>query len=170
MKRGLLYVTIFFCLINNAYGEESNTRISFLRETMENGSASTLGISSGGIFYAGFSLSYITSSTVIQHNNRTTIYPIYIFAGLRAPWKLSPYIELGGDLPEAIIDDLFQNEENAANEIDYYYSGGLEYSVTDKLSFSLHAKKYNFIFRENFLAPLSKSRQNSYGMGVTIHF
>ena len=170
MKRGLFCITMIFCLINNAYGMESDTRISILGESMENGSASSLGIYTEGIFYAGLSLNYITSSTAIQSSNRKTIYPFYLAVGFRGPWKLSPYIELGADLPELLIDDLFGDEINSTNVVDYYYSGGLEYSATDRLSFSLYAKKYNFRFRENLLAPISKSSLNSYGLGVIIRY
>ena len=78
MKRGLLYITVIFCLISNAYGAESNMRMSILGESIENGSASSLGIYLGDddfIFYGGLSLNYITSSKVIQRNSRKTIYP-----------------------------------------------------------------------------------------------
>lgn len=176
MKHVLFYITIFICLINNAYGTESNMHISIHGESMENGSASSIGLYSGGdgLFYGGLSLNYITSSTVIQYGNRKTIYPLYVFVGFKAPWKLSPFIEAGADLPEAIIEDLLDklddNEDKSASEIDFYYSGGLEFSVTDRFSFSLYAKKYNFIFRENYLAPISKVRPNSYGMRVIIDF
>jgi len=170
MKLGIFYIIMFFCLINSAYGAEPDTRISILKESMEKGSVSSLGISAGEIFYAGLSLNYIESSTVIQYSNRKTIYPLYIFMGFRAPWKLSPYIELGADLPEALIEDLFDNKDDALNQIDYYYSAGLELFITDKFSLSLHAKKYNFIFQENYLAPISTSRQRSYGIGVIMHF
>ncbi len=176
MKHALFYITIFFCLINNAFAMESDERILIHRESMENGSASSIGMYSGndGIIYAGLSLNYITSSTVIQYDNRKTIYPLYVFVGVKAPWKLSPYIEAGADLPEAIIEDLLDelddNENKSVSEIDFYYSGGLEFSVTDRFSFSLYAKKYNFIFRENYLAPISRARPNSYGMRVIIGF
>ena len=170
MKRGLFYITMIFCLINNAYGMESSGRISILGESMENGSASSLGIYSEGIFYGGLNLNYITSSMAIQSGNRKTIYPVYLAMGFRAPWKLSPYIEAGADLPELLIDELFGDEINSTNVIDYYYSAGLEYSATDRYSFSLYARKYNFRFQENLLAPISKPSPTSYGVGVTIRF
>ncbi|MCK5639991.1 MAG: hypothetical protein KAJ19_04315, partial [Gammaproteobacteria bacterium] len=116
------------------------------------------------------SLNYIESSKVIQRSNRKIIRPIYLFVGLKAPRKLSPYIEAGIDLPEAFIDDLLNNAEESEAQADYYFAGGLEFKATDKVSFSLYAKKYNFIFRENILAPTIKTRPHSYGAGVSIRF
>lgn len=170
MKHALFYIVMILCLISNAYGMESNMRISIFCESMENGSASSLGIYSGGNFYGGLSLNYITSSNVIQHSNRKTIYPIYLIMGFRAPWIISPYIEAGLDLPEALFDELVGDEDNSIDQTDYFYSGGLEFTVTDMLSFSLYAKKYKFKFRENPQAAISKSSPHSYGMGVTIRF
>ncbi len=173
MKRGLFCITMVLCLINNAYGTELKPRILILGESMENGTASSIGIYAGAkdfIFYGGLSLNYITSSEVIQRNNRKTIYPIYFFAGLKGPWRLSPYIEAGVDLPEAIIDDLINHENEMEDQEDYYYSGGLKYSATDKVSFLLYAKRYNFKFRENIFLPTFKVRPRSYGVGVLIQF
>lgn len=171
MKHRLFYLTMIFCLVNNAYGKESSIHISMLRESMENGTASAIGIYAGDdVFYGGLSLSYIESSKVIQRDNRKTIHPIYFFIGVKAPRKLSPYIEAGIDLPEAFIDDLLNNEEESEAQADYYFSGGFVFTATEKVSFSLYAKKYNFIFRENIYAPTIKTRPDSYGVGVSIRF
>ena len=170
MKHGLFYTIMIFCLINNAYGMESNERISISRENMEHGSAQSIGVYSEGIFYAGLSLNRIRSSTVIQHDNRKTIYPIYLALGFRAPWKLSPYIEAGFDLPEALFDELGDDEDNSLNQTDYFYSAGLEFSATEMFSVSLYAKQYVFKFRETLQAPISRSSPHSYGMGVIIRF
>lgn len=82
----------------------------------------------------------------------------------------SPYIELGADVIEVIIAEVTNNEFSSASEIDYYYSAGLEIRATDKFSFSLYAKKYNFYFREDLVAPVSKFKQESYGVGVIKRF
>ena len=173
MKHRLLYIAMILCLIGNAYGAESaesDKRVSIRTESMENGSASTLGMYTDGIFYAGFSLNHIASSEVIQHSNRKTIYPIYLVIGFRAPWKISPYIEGGLDLPEAIIDEIFDDEDNSIDQTDYFFSAGLEFSLTDMFSLSLYAKKYRFKFREDSLARTTKISPKSYGIGVTLHF
>ena len=162
---------MILCLMSNAYGNESDVRFSVSAESMENGTASSVGIYSGvGIFYGGVSLNYIESSKVIQWNNRKTILPIYFFVGLKARTKISPFIEAAIDLPEAFIDDLLNNEEESEAQADYYFSGGLEFKATEKVSFSVYAKKYNFIFRENIISPTMKTRPRSYGAGVSIRF
>jgi len=158
--------------MGSAHGVETSMRISALGESIQNGSVLSLGLHTGtDYFYMGLSLNRIHSSTVIQRYNRTTIYPIYLTAGIKAPWKLAPYFEAGVDLPEAIIDDLLDNENNGGGaQADYYYSGGLVYSTTDSLSFSLYAKRYNFIFREDIYAPTFKTRPHGYGIGVSIRY
>lgn len=170
IKRGLIFISLVFCLISHARSNEPTVLMSIYNESMDNGSASSLAFTAGDLVYGGISFNHISSTTVIQYGNRKTIVPIYIFMGFRAPWKLSPYIEAGLDLPEAIIDDTINNEEDAINMTDYYYSGGLKFSIGSQFSVSLYAKKYNFIFRNNYLSPVIKTRPGSYGIGVTMHF
>jgi hypothetical protein len=170
MKHIVFYITMIFCLMNNVNAANFNTRISLFSENLETGSALVVGMSSEGTYYGGFSLSHIQSSTIIQYNNRKNIYPVYVFVGARAPWKLSPYVELGLDLAELIIDELFHDHTDAVNQIDYYFSVGLEMSVTDSISLSVYAKNYTFIFRENISAPIVNSKINSSGVGIKIRF
>jgi len=171
MKLRPLLITVILCLVNTAYGQETSYHISLFAESMDNGSAATAGISAGSdVFYGGLSWSYIESSKVIQRDNRKSIHPIFLFMGLRVPMKLSPYIEVGIDLPEALIDNLLDNEEQSAAQADYYLSGGLRYKINKRVSFSLYAKKYHFIFRENIYAPTMKMRPRSYGFGMSILF
>lgn len=171
MKCRLFYLTLILCLSNNAYGKEAGIKMLMTGESMENGTASTIGIYAGDdVFYGGLSLSRIESSEVIQYDNRKTIHPIYFFMGVKAPWKISPYIEAGIDLPEAFVDDLLNNEEESESQADYYFSSGLVFTATENVSISLFAKRYHFIFRENIYAPTVKVRPHSYGMGVSIRF
>jgi len=171
MKSILLFIAVIFCWVNTAYGQETSYHISLYAESMENGSATGAGIMAGSdVFYGGLNWSYIESSRVIQRDNRKNIRPFYLFMGLRVPIKFSPYIEAGIDLPEAFIDDLLNNEEKSEVQADYYFSGGLMFKMNKKVSLSLYAKKYNFIFRENIYAPTVKTRPHSYGAGVAILF
>lgn len=173
MKNALLYITtLFFISISNAAA--SNTSLSINYESLDEGYATSVGMFSNTdkIFYGGLSLNHINLSTVIQSNNRTTIYPLYFIIGVKAPWKISPYIEFGADLPETIFDEYIQKneDEDPRNEIDYFFSGGVSLSFSDKFSLVLYAKRYNFIFRENYLAPLNTVSVTSYGAGLTFHF
>lgn len=166
-------VGMVFLITGSAFADDgqSNTRFSISSETMEDGSATSVGITSGtDYFYGGLSLNYIESSEVIQHGNRKEIVPIYFFFGLRAPWKLSPYVEAGFDLPEAIIEDTLDHHNTEQDRVDYYYTGGLEYSANERYSVFLYAKRYNFIFRESSFSPLTKVRPSSYGIGLKVRF
>lgn len=164
-------IIIIACLAQHAYGMESDVSILVSAESLDHGTVSTIGVGAGSdIFYGGLSLSRIASSRVIQYDNRKTIHPIYFFVGLKAPVKFSPYIEAGIDLPEAIIDDLLDNEKKSEAQADYYYSGGLVAGFTDKISISLYARNYYFIYRENIYAPTIKTRPHSYGVRLSIRF
>lgn len=188
MKHGLFYLIMIFFLSSSLHANEQNKAVdhnktfeqknylSILKESLENGSATSLRADSGSIAYGGFSLNRIASSKIIQYGDRKTIYPIYVFFGIKAPWRLSPFIELGGDLGEMIIDSIFrdEDEENVINTIDYYYSAGLNFSITDKFLLSLYAKKYNFLYEEyvdsTSVYKLFKSRPTSYGVGIGMQF
>lgn len=171
MKFKLLYITLFLCLANSSYANDSSIHVSMLGESMENGTAASVGIYTGNdVLYGGLSFSYIESSEVIQYDNRKTIHPIYFFMGIKAPWRISPFFEAGIDLPEAFIDDLLNNEDESESQADYYFSTGLVFIINEKVDVSLFAKKYNFIFRENIYAPTFKVRPRTYGVGVSVRF
>ena len=171
MKYKLFFIAMIFCSINNAYGVEDDGlgRVVLHSENLETGSAASIGIYGGDIIYGGFNFSYITSTTILQRNNRSTIYPVYFTLGLRGPWKISPYIEAGVDVADFIIDEIFDDENDSIDETDYYFSGGLEFSVTDRVYLSAFVKEYSFIYKDNFV-PKVKNRQRSYGGGIIILF
>lgn len=171
MKYRLSCIILFSCLLNTAYGMDQDVYLSISGESLQDGSASGIGIYVGSdIFYGGFSFNRIQSSRVIQRDNRKVIYPVYLFMGLQAPARLSPYIEAAIDFPEAVIDDLLNNEELSKAQADYYYSAGLRYRLDEKISFSLYARKYYFIYREDIYSPTIETRPESYGLSLSIRF
>lgn len=171
----LLILALCICLAGPVYGEEAGQDISFLAESIENGEALSLSTGSssgtGKIVYGGVSLNYIHSSTAITYGDRKTIYPIYVFFGLKGPWKISPYIEGGIDLLDIVLDDLFSTEEKDSGVgIDYYYAGGLKLSVTNEFTVSVYAKEYVFKFEEELTRRQARLSPSSYGVGVSFHF
>lgn len=152
---------------------ESEFRYILRHESLENGGhASSIGIESvvADFFYGGLSLNYITSDSVIQSSSRRTIVPMYAYIGMKAPWRITPYAEFGLDLPEAIIDDTFNSEKDAINEMDYYVAGGIELHLSRSLSVSVYMKQYHFIFRQDYTSPLSKAIHDSQGVNLSFHF
>ncbi len=152
--------------------DEADMNILISGESLENGHATSVGMYAGtDHFYGGLSLNYIKSSTVIQHGDRKEIYPIYFFMGIKGYGKVYPYLEMAIDLPEAMIDDLLgNNEDNGGTQADYYFSGGLLFSVNKTFSISLYAKQYYFKFRETIYGPTIKTEQFGYGVGLSINF
>lgn len=171
MTLRLFYPILLFSLFSSAYAESPGWQLSLQAENMENGDAASVAIHTGEYLYGGMSLNYITSSHVIQSGNRQSIYPLFLFIGLRSPSPISPFIEAGADLPELIFDELFDDdEEDALDLTDYYLSGGLNITLSDSYSLSLYAKRYRFKYHETVLTNRQRVTADSYGAGLTLHF
>jgi len=154
MQMILVTLCTFLLIAGSAVGADSGMRLSLHVETLENGDATSLGINFGEeILYGGLSLNYIPSSKVIQYSRRQTIYPLYLFFGLKALWKYAPYVEAGFDIGDALIDDLYDFGDEEVDLVHYYSSGGILFPLNDKVSLSIFAKKYNFIYRETLYPP-----------------
>ena len=170
MKKCFLLITTLLCLFNKAYATENDWQISLLNENMDMGDATSIRLHTGYFLYGGVSLNYIHSSTVIQDSDRRTIYPLMFFMGLKAPSKVTPFVEAGVDLPEVLFDEMFDNEENSIDLTDYYLASGLEIALSKELSLSFFAKKYVFKYQGATLNITNKVRTDSYGIGLTMHF
>ena len=170
-KYKLAGLLIAICMGNLVHAAESDFYMTMSLESIEHGSAASLSATAGSeVFYGGISLNRIESSRVIQRFNRKIIYPVYLFMGLQVPGPVSPYIEGAIDLPEAIIDDLLDNDENSKAQADYYYSVGVRFRYSNKISYAIYAKKYYFIFREGVNEPTMEKRPESYGVGLSLAF
>lgn len=170
MKQCLIHAVILLCLFNNAYAKENDWQLSLHVENMENGNASSFRINTGDFLYGGLSLNYIDSDTAIQDRNRKTIYPVFLFMGIKYPAKFTPFFEAAVDLPEVIFDELFDDENNSIDLTDYYLSGGVDITISDRLTVSLFSRKYVFKYHETTLDNTIKVRANSYGAGITMRF
>ena len=171
---GLLLFLGLSCLIHSAFGKDVTASISARIESIEHGSASSVGVSSDilALGYMGLSFNHIKSSMPIQIGNRTSIYPFYFFAGLNIPWKISPFIEAGTDLVDQFFDSLDSSADKSekGDEVDYYFSAGLRFPVTRRLGVSMYTKQYVFKFRPVSTGPLEKSRQTGYGLELWLYF
>ncbi len=171
MKSIAVCLFLFFGFASQVIADESSLRMLLLGESMENGEASSVAIvSDSDAVYGGLSLNYIHSSEIIGFSNRQTIYPVYVFFGLKAPFRFAPYVEVGFDLGDSLIDDLYNNGEDDESLVDYYYAGGFSLSLDSRTSLLFYARKYNLKFREDFLTPTVKNRPESYGMGLAVRF
>ena len=72
--------------------------------------------------------------------NRTYINPVYLFANFSINYPLSPFIELGIDLGDKLINDIFDGNNR---DIDFYYSFGLSLNIDKRLSVAAYYKYYD---------------------------
>ncbi len=170
-RRFACLTTLSLLISINAYAADSHFRLTASCEAMRDGNAATIGaLAWFDIGYVGLSLNRIDSSRPIQWGDRKTIYPIYLYLGVKAPWRIAPYAELGIDLAEAMIDDLLDETAEGKSRTDTYLAGGLTFTYQDKLSLSLYAKQYNFIYQERSASPAITNRQSGLGARLSYAF
>jgi len=170
MTQRLIYFILLLSLLNTTHAAETVGQVSIHGENLDIGDAASVAIQSGNYLYGGLSLNHISSDVVIQIDNRKTINPLYFFIGLKYTSKVSPFIEAGIDLPEALIDEIFDNEDNAIDLTDYYLSSGLNFSINKKFGISVYAKKYVFKYQAMSLFTTNKVRTDSYGASLVMRF
>lgn len=152
-----------------AYAEPS-WQLALHADNMDEGEAVSLRLQTGDYLYGGLSINYIKSNRVIQVNDRKRIYPTFLFMGLKYPSKVTPFIEGAVDLPEAIFDELFDDDDNAIDLTDYYLSSGVQFPLGERVSLLLYARKYVFKYQQNSINDTRKVRADSFGAGLSIRF
>lgn len=170
MKQHFLATTLLVFLTEHAIATENDWLISFHAESLDCGKAASLRMHTGEFLYGGMSLNYIDSCSVIQDRDRKTIYPFMLYMGLKYPAEFTPFIEAGVDFPELLFDEAFDDEDNSIDLTDYYITGGMEFSISERYSIVLYARKYVFKYHQSRLDISEKFRADSYGAGLTMHF
>ena len=170
---GLIILFCFFGLVSSAFAEEYRVGISVSHESLDDGSASGIAIYSENfnVLYAGFTLNQVTTPALVTYRDTETITPLFFFISVKAPWRLAPYIEGGLDFIELVVDDATKSdEEQSADDIDYYYAGGITYSINDHFAVSFYAKKYVFLYPDALNTYQIKTSPSGYGAGISILF
>ena len=170
MKQRLFSTLLFLCVCNIAHATDNGWQMSLHAENLDTGGTASIGIQTGDYLYGGLSLNYIHSSMVIQADNRKTIYPLFLYMGLKSPAKISPFIEAGVDLPETIVDEIFDDDENQIDLTDYYLAGGLNIAINRAYALSLYARKYVFKYHDTLLTETNKVRLDSVGAALIMRF
>ena len=173
LKQGFIILICFSCLVGSAFADEDRKGISFSTESLNDGSAWSLGVYSKSfdVFYAGLSINKVTSPTLVDYRKTETVSPLFFFLGLKAPWKISPFIEGGMDFVELIADDITKSDdEESSDYIDYYFSGGIKYSINNRFTVSLYAKEYVIKYRNVLNTQMMKSKPSGYGVGISMLF
>ncbi len=170
MRKSIFLTAILLYSITNAYASQDRLSTSFLVERLDDGNAASVRVQSGDLLYGGISINNIKSSSVIQTNDRKRIYPVFLFMGVQYPSRITPFAEAAVDLPEAIFDEIFDDEENKIDLTDYYLSAGFNIGLTRTVTLTLFARKYVFKYQDPTISSTSKVREDSYGAGVMFHF
>jgi len=111
------------------------------------------------ISYGGFSFNTLKSNLALEKENRQRIYPIYGFAGLTLNYPVSPFIEFGLDLGDAIEDKITEGD---IWDIDIYYAAGLTFTYRKDFDFSIYHKTYDLYFNE-----IQNSAMQNVNIGIT---
>jgi len=94
----------------------------------------------------GVSINTIKSNLALESAERNQIYPVYIFANVSLKYAISPYLEFGVDIGDALIDDVFKGD---GAEVDIYYSLGIEVRIEKTIGIAFYHKTYDLNFNEN---------------------
>lgn len=155
---------LIFSLSCSAYAEESHTfslnydssdahsayGIAFLADT-GNPKPKSLIVS------FGLSINELESDLDLAADGRKVIYPVYFVGKLSMNYTISPFIEFGFDLGDAIIENIIDSidtNDNDYDSIDTYYSLGLTLRLNKKTALSLYRKFYDIKYYETgFTAP-----------------
>ena len=93
----------------------------------------------------GVSFNTIKSNLALEKAGRNQIYPVYGFANLSFKYAVSPYIELGIDIGDALTDKAFEGD---GSDVDVYYSFGIEVRVQKTIGVAFYHKTYDLNFNE----------------------
>ena len=142
----ILHITLLFITSFNLYADRSQT-ITFHNEIENNFRGSGVAINfkawnrnSLPVTYGGFSLSTLKSDIALERNDRNQIYPFYGFIGSSLNYPISPFIELGMDIGDAILD---KSSDGEIIEVDIYYSAGITITFNKVFDVSFYHKTYN---------------------------
>lgn len=168
-----LYAILFILLSFNAhaYGT-THLRVNYDTSTTHNarGIAAVFDVGSppaGSLLVSlGLSANRIKSGLALASGGRNSITPVYFLGKFSLNNKISPFVELGFDLGDAMIDSFIDaisnNSDDNDNTIDTYFSLGLDFRINKQMDVSLYHKKYNIQYLE-----LNNPTTQSVGLGLT---
>lgn len=105
----------------------------------------------------GISANKIISNQPLEMQDRTTIYPVYAFANLALHTPLTPYVEIGIDLGDYLLNELSKDSSNdhgsieakTDNPVDAYGAIGIKTSMRRApIDFAIYVKSYVLLFNE----------------------
>jgi len=115
----------------------------------------------------GISISEITSDKSLERANRHNIYPVYAFASIFLDAPISPFLELGVDLGDLLIDKL---DEGHALDTDIYYSAGLKIKFNKQFYLTVYAKTYELYFNEINDITIQNTTLDMKGISMGFYF
>ena len=115
----------------------------------------------------GISISKITSNKPLESANRHDIYPVYGFANIFFEGPISPFLELGIDLGDFLLD---KANEGHAFDSDIYYSAGLKIKFSEQFYLAVYAKTYELYFNEINDITVQNTKLEMKGISMGFYF
>lgn len=106
----------------------------------------------------GISANKISSDKPLEIRDRTTIYPVYAFARLALQMPIAPYVEIGVDMGDYLLNESANEsssnrgeEQNKPYNVDSYGAIGIKTSLRRApVDFAFYIKSYSLIFNDGY--------------------
>lgn len=119
--------------------------------------------------YLGLSLNAVESTEkILEPSGNKEINQLYFFAGTRAPFALSPFVEVGVDLGDLLFD--YNDPHSDRNmQTNFSYAGGIDL-VGKGFRFVVYKKRYGIYFTETNSTVMRKAFYAVTGIGYIRYF
>ena len=97
----------------------------------------------------GISANEIESEKNLAAYGRKEINAWYMFVRFSGNYTLTPFLEAGFDMGDALLEDLANDSKNNDSAVDYYFSLGATYKINKQFGVSVYQKNTYVRFNES---------------------
>ena len=146
-------------LNNDTSGEHHATGVAFIFDESETGTSYLKSL--------GISANTIRSNLALESADRHRIFPVYIFINFSLKHSISPFVEFGVDLGDALLDKVFDGD---GKDVDIYYSLGIRIKIKKTIGLSFYRKTYDLYFNEIDDPALQNANLDVTGIKFSYYF
>lgn len=141
-----------------SYYESSSDVEAYGVDVLINSNSSTAAV------YIGVNINNVTATQAIADDEKSDTQTAFVFAGVKLNLPISPYLELGKDLGDSLINDIIPADVNV---MDNYITVGLTTSQKFPVGASVYYKYYTFRYSDKN----DDHQSNSFGAtGIRLFF